>query len=150
MTILAVLLPLGGLIVVYLVLARSFGFRFSLTRAMLKPRSFTGQLMAVWLALLAATWTICELAAEWRSQPGDYISASIVVTLLLAALIGLAVAERASLFVLALLGLGAQLFGITREFGPEAAVTLLVITCLVTWLFGLTRGLRTGETSQRK
>ncbi|TDX03233.1 hypothetical protein [Kribbella sp. VKM Ac-2566] len=69
MTILAVLLPLAGVIVVYLVIGRSFGFRFSLGRAMLKPRSLSGQLMAVWLALLAATWTICELAVEWQPQP---------------------------------------------------------------------------------
>ncbi|TDX03232.1 hypothetical protein EV647_1465 [Kribbella sp. VKM Ac-2566] len=60
---------------------------------------------------------------------------------MLAALVGLVVAERISLFLLAVLGLGAQLFGIGRQFGASAAVALLLGTCLITWLFGLTRGL---------
>ncbi len=63
------------------------------------------------------------------------------MTVMLAVVAGLVVAPRATLLVLAVAGLGAQFAGILADHGVGAAVLLLSVTGLLTWLFGAARGL---------
>ncbi|MEV6417302.1 hypothetical protein [Kribbella sp. NPDC051718] len=139
----AALLPLAMLIGIYLFIARRLGMpRFRVGKAMLTARSATGPLIGLWLILLAATWTLMDLATRLPAdQASRTITASAVVTVIGIAVIGLVVLQRVTVFVLSVLGIFAQVAGIAREFGVTAAALCLVSAALVTWLFGLTRGL---------
>jgi len=92
--------------------------------------------MATWLALVAAGWALLDLAGSGRIS----VPPSVVVTLLLAALVGLVVAQRATLFVLAVVGLAGQFLTIADDHGLGVATVLIMVTGLLTWLFGAVRG----------
>lgn len=139
-SLLSALLPLlflGGLLAV-LLRGRPRGFRPR--AAMMRFRSPTGPLMATWLALVAATWGLLDAAAKgWLPLPP-----TVLVTVMVAAVVGLVVAERVTLFVLALAGLAAQLAGIAEDHGLAVAIAVIAGGGLVTWLFGAARGLLGG------
>jgi hypothetical protein len=145
LAVMAYLLPLLVLAGIYWVVVRRIGVRFRPQRAQLAPRSATGPLVGVWLALLAATWTLMDLAAQPGTGLEQTITASVVVTAAGIAAIGLVLAQRVTIFVLALLGIAAQVAGIARDYGMAAAILCLVTAAAVTWLFGLARGLLSQE-----
>jgi hypothetical protein len=62
-----------------------------------------------------------------------------VVLVLIVAIVGLVVAQRTTLFILAVLGLIAQAGAIAAQFGVGAAILMLTLTALSTWLYGLAR-----------
>jgi hypothetical protein len=141
----AYLLPLLVLVGIYWVIVRRIGVRFRPRKALLAPRSATGPLVGVWLALLAATWTLMDLAAQLETGPALTVTASVVVTAAGIAVIGLVIAQRITIFVLSLLGIAAQVAGIARGYGVAAAFLCLVVAAAVTWMFGLARGLLSRE-----
>ncbi|WP_298797600.1 hypothetical protein [uncultured Pseudonocardia sp.] len=136
---LSLLLPLMLLGGIYAVLRGRHRPTFRPASADARFGSLQGPLAATWLALVAATWGVLDVAGRgWPPVPP-----SVIATLMLAVIVGLVVAQRATLFVLATLGLLAQFVGIAADHGVAAAVGLIAVTGLATWLFGAARGLLT-------
>jgi hypothetical protein len=109
---------------------------FRPSMANVRFRTARGPMMATWLALVAATWGLIDLVGKgWLPVP-----ASVVATLMIAVVVGLVVAQRTTLFLLALVGLLTQFGGLAEDYGPAVAVAVVVLTGVVTWLFGAVRG----------
>ncbi|MGY1829068.1 hypothetical protein ACI8AA_01420 [Geodermatophilus sp. SYSU D01180] len=134
---LSLLLPLLFLAGISAVLLRGRRPAFRPASADARFGSVQGPLMATWLALVAATWTLLDLAGTERLP----VAPSVVATLVLAVLVGLVAAPRATLFVLAAAGLAGQFLALADDHGLSVAAGLIAVTGLVTWLFGALRGL---------
>lgn len=137
---LAYLLPIAFLLVVYKVALTGRITSFRPRAASLSVNRPTGPLMATWLALIAATWTLLELAGTSPAGGGP-LTAGLVVTAILAAVIGLVLTPRLTLFLLAGAGIAAQAAGLATAYGPTAAAAILIITALTTGVYALARGL---------
>ncbi|WP_409328886.1 hypothetical protein [Trujillonella humicola] len=134
--VLALVLPLLLLLGLFGFLARGRLTPFSPRRADATFRSPTGPLAATWLALTACTWGLLDVAGKgWFPVP-----AGVLAPLLVAAVVGVVVAPGAALLVMALLGLAAQFAALADDHGPGTALAVVVLTGLVTWLFGAVRG----------
>ena len=135
---LGLLLPLTFLLGLGVYLVRGGLPSFSPRRANATFRSAQGPLAATWLALVAGSWGLLDLAGEgWfpTTSPG------LLATVVLAAVVGVVTAPRVTVFAMSVIGLGAQFLSIAEDQGAVVAVALVVITGMITWLFGATRGL---------
>ena len=137
-SLLALLFPMLGLLVLARVMFGKNLSVFSPIRARMAMRTFTGPTLAAVLAVLS----IAGLALDGRIIIGgdDLSTTSLFVTLafLAVALVGLGGAV--GLAVVALAGVLAQLYFIALEHGLAAAVTFMALSVLMLVVLGLTRG----------
>lgn len=132
----ALLLPLVLLTGVYVLAARGARPGFRPRSANARFGSARGPLMATWLAMVAATWGLLDLAARgWVP-----LSAGLVATALVGIVAALALLPQTTVFLLAVAGLASQFGGLAHDHGPAAALAVVVLTGLTTWLFGAVRG----------
>lgn len=141
----------GGLIVVLALLIAVYWLAlggwsgFSLSQAILRPRKATGPLAAVWLALVSGVVVLIDVTQMANDTGvvdalGTDITAGGIVTALVVMTAFLLIAPQPTVFVLSVAGVLAWGTQLTRAYGPAAALLVLVITLLATWLFGFLRG----------
>lgn len=110
---------------------------FSWARARVNMLSFTGENLAVVLSIVVLT----TLLLSGLIQLGPDLTLSRwALSLSLFVVGGLAVFPRMTLAVLAAAGLVAELWLLSVEHGPEAAVFVGVWSMLLLWILGFIRG----------
>jgi hypothetical protein len=113
------------------------GGGFSLARAG-RGRSPYGYLATAVLAIVAATQLVVQLATE----TGSASVTAVLTGVLVFAAVGLVVAERLTLFLLAVAGIAGATWQLAVTAGPGGAALTVLAALMVVWLYGALRGSR--------
>jgi hypothetical protein len=112
---------------------------FNARRASSRIRSRTGGNATGVLAAVVVAQTGLSLATS--TPDAGNLSGLLIVSLMIAFVFALAVAEKEAGFLLTIIGIAAALSGATAELGLSGAMLTLAFSLPLIWLFGLARGL---------
>ena len=112
---------------------------FNPRRASSRVRSRTGGNATGVLAAVVVAQTGLSLATS--TPDARNLSGLLIVSLMIAFVFALAVADKEAGFLLTIIGIAAALSGATADLGLSGAMLTLAFSLPLIWLFGLARGL---------
>lgn len=111
---------------------------FNPRRASGRMRTRTGGNAAGVLAAVVVAQTGLSLATS--APDASNLSGLLLVSLMIAFVFALAVADKEAGFLLTIVGIAAALMGTAADLGLSGALLTLAISLPLIWLFGLVRG----------